>query len=114
MAAIRVALVGDHSESVLAHRAIPLALAMAGQAMGHEVSFDWIGTIRVNMNDEHRPATASTATMAPCRGIRVSRRLASSSPAPIRPGYRRRRAVARPRRSLSERGTSETKRIGVV
>jgi len=46
----------------------------------------WMGTTRVNMNDEARPAIASTATMAPCRGIRVNRRRASSEP--IVSGYR--------------------------
>ena len=52
-------------------------------------SFDWIGTTSVNMNDEASPATARTATMAPCRGIRVSRLRASSSGDAIAPGYRR-------------------------
>ncbi len=28
-------------------------------------SFDWIGTMSVNMNDEHSPAVASTAMIAP-------------------------------------------------
>ena len=54
-------------------------------------SFDWIGTISVNMNDEHRPADASTAMMAPCLGIRVRRLRASSSRDPIASGYRRAR-----------------------
>ena len=52
-------------------------------------SFDWIGTMSVNMNDEHRPANASTAMIAPCRGIRVRRLRASSSRDPIASGYRR-------------------------
>ena len=50
-------------------------------------SFDWIGTTRVNMNDDARPAIARTATIAPCRGIRVSLRLSSGA---IPPGYPRR------------------------
>ena len=52
-------------------------------------SFDWIGTMSVNMNDEHRPAIASTATIAPWLGIRVRRLRASSSRDPIASGYRR-------------------------
>ena len=54
-------------------------------------SFDWIGTMSVNMNDEHRPAVASTAMIAPWLGIRVRRFRASSSRDPIASGYRRRR-----------------------
>ena len=42
-------------------------------------SFAWIGTTRVNRNDEHRPATASTATTAPFGVLRDSLLRAFSS-----------------------------------
>jgi CTP synthase (UTP-ammonia lyase) len=44
MQAIRVALVGDHDESVLAHRAIPLALQLAGDRAGRTIQWDWCST----------------------------------------------------------------------
>jgi CTP synthase (UTP-ammonia lyase) len=44
MQAIRVALVGDHDESVLAHRAIPTALQLAGARLGCEVQWGWCAT----------------------------------------------------------------------
>jgi CTP synthase (UTP-ammonia lyase) len=41
---IRVALIGDRSESVIAHRAIPIALRLAAQALQCEVAADWLPT----------------------------------------------------------------------
>lgn len=41
---IRIALVGDYSEAVIAHRAIPLALTAAAQSIGIEVHADWVHT----------------------------------------------------------------------
>jgi CTP synthase (UTP-ammonia lyase) len=38
---IRVALIGDHRESVTAHRAIPIALRLAAEALQCEVVADW-------------------------------------------------------------------------
>lgn len=40
----RLALIGDHDEAIVAHRAIPLALASAAQATGATLRWDWIGT----------------------------------------------------------------------
>ncbi len=40
MKAVRIALVGDYSEQVVAHRAIPLALERA--ALGQAVSWEWV------------------------------------------------------------------------
>ncbi|HEX9893331.1 MAG TPA: hypothetical protein VGA78_05375 [Gemmatimonadales bacterium] len=40
----RIALVGDYSPAVTAHRAIPLALERAVRASGRAVTWDWIGT----------------------------------------------------------------------
>lgn len=63
---------------------------LASSSSGSSGSFDWIGTTSVNMNDDARPAIASTATIAPCGGMRVRLRL-SSPPVPRIPsGYRRR------------------------
>src|SRR3954453_7940651 len=44
MAKIEIGLIGDHDERVKAHRAIPLALALASEATGHEVSHTWLPT----------------------------------------------------------------------
>ncbi|WP_425070843.1 glutamine amidotransferase-related protein [Sagittula sp. S175] len=45
---MRIALIGDHSEEVTAHRAIPVALDMEAAALGLEVSFAWLGTARLD------------------------------------------------------------------
>ncbi|MGL6070142.1 CTP synthase C-terminal region-related (seleno)protein [Craterilacuibacter sp.] len=44
---VSIALVGDYSASVPAHRAIPLALQSAGEACGIEVGFEWIPTTEI-------------------------------------------------------------------
>ena len=41
---LRISLIGDHDAGVTAHRAIPLALRLAGQACGVDVEFEWIAT----------------------------------------------------------------------
>lgn len=38
----RIALLGDYDETVTAHRAIPLALALAADSLALEIDFDWI------------------------------------------------------------------------
>jgi CTP synthase len=40
----RVALVGDYSESVTAHRAIPVALRISRDKLGVDVSWEWVAT----------------------------------------------------------------------
>ncbi|MCB1048994.1 MAG: CTP synthase [Acidobacteria bacterium] len=47
MKPIRIALIGDYSPSVTAHRAIPLALAQAGERLGISVAFDWLATDQI-------------------------------------------------------------------
>ncbi len=42
-----VALIGDHDPAVIAHQAIPLALALAGHAAGTEVQAHWIHTTTI-------------------------------------------------------------------
>lgn len=44
MTAVHIAIVGDYDASVVAHRANPLALALAAAALNIEVRGDWIGT----------------------------------------------------------------------
>ncbi|MDU8929471.1 hypothetical protein RXV86_18945 [Alisedimentitalea sp. MJ-SS2] len=41
---MRIALIGDYSAEVAAHRAIPVALQMESQARGVEVTGEWLGT----------------------------------------------------------------------
>jgi CTP synthase (UTP-ammonia lyase) len=43
-AAIRIALVGDHDETITAHRAIPLALQRLADELGQHVEGEWVGT----------------------------------------------------------------------
>ena len=40
----RIALVGDHSDQVTAHRAIPVALELARSKTGADVSWEWVAT----------------------------------------------------------------------
>lgn len=44
MQALRIGLIGDRDDTVTAHRAIPLALAMAAEATATPVELIWIGT----------------------------------------------------------------------
>jgi CTP synthase (UTP-ammonia lyase) len=41
---VRIGLVGDYSEAVPAHRAIPIALRLAGDALGAGIAFEWVPT----------------------------------------------------------------------
>jgi CTP synthase (UTP-ammonia lyase) len=41
---VMVGLIGDYSETVPAHRAIPLALRRAGEVLQVEVGFEWVST----------------------------------------------------------------------
>src|SRR5688572_6507407 len=43
----RLALVGDFSEEIVAHRAIPQALALARESTGVAVEWDWVDTARL-------------------------------------------------------------------
>ncbi|MEM7208510.1 MAG: hypothetical protein AAF434_11865 [Pseudomonadota bacterium] len=44
MRPLRVALIGDYSESIVAHRAIPLALELAGKTLSRQIDAHWIET----------------------------------------------------------------------
>ncbi|MBT2342129.1 MULTISPECIES: CTP synthase C-terminal region-related (seleno)protein [Pseudomonas] len=41
---LHIALVGDHDPQITAHRAIPIALALAGKNTGREIRFQWVAT----------------------------------------------------------------------
>jgi len=58
---VRVALVGDHDSEVTAHRAIPLALALAGRVLGVRVVGEWVGTDTL--------AGGLTPELIACQGI---------------------------------------------
>lgn len=40
----RIALIGDYNEAVVAHRAIPIALKLAAEALHADVSWEWLHT----------------------------------------------------------------------
>jgi CTP synthase (UTP-ammonia lyase) len=46
---LKIALVGDYSPDVPAHRAIPRALALAGESMGAEVAPGWLATDAIDV-----------------------------------------------------------------
>jgi CTP synthase (UTP-ammonia lyase) len=61
MSAVRIGLIGDHDPGVTAHRAIPLALELAGARHGVAVSPEWIATDTL--------AAGVSAALAQCDGI---------------------------------------------
>ncbi|MDQ2806898.1 MAG: hypothetical protein M3Z04_08305 [Chloroflexota bacterium] len=56
MRSVRVGLVGDYDPAVIAHQAIPQALALAGQAVGCVVEPEWIATPAITAESVHRLA----------------------------------------------------------
>src|SRR5262245_34914087 len=58
----RIALVGDYSESVTAHRAIPIALKMAVDHLKAEVAWEWLHS---------RTLTEVATQLAPYSGVWV-------------------------------------------
>ena len=40
----RIALIGDYNAAVKAHQAIPRALALAGESLGHGCACEWLHT----------------------------------------------------------------------
>lgn len=44
---VRIALVGERSTAITAHRAIPKALQLAGEALGVKVEFDWLASAAI-------------------------------------------------------------------
>lgn len=50
--ALRIALVGDHSDTVLAHQAIPLAIDDAAAVLDIVVQYDWLDTPTITSADD--------------------------------------------------------------
>ena len=48
----RIALIGDYNPEVTAHRAIPLALALAAGDQGAELAWNWVQTANIGPNAE--------------------------------------------------------------
>lgn len=78
---VKVALVGDYSAAVTAHRAIPEALRLAGDALGVAVEYDWLATERI-LDDATLqaydgiwcvPGSPHAATEGALRAIRFAR-----------------------------------------
>lgn len=44
MKALKIGLIGDFNEAVTAHRAIPVALRLAAELLGHAVDLEWLAT----------------------------------------------------------------------
>ncbi len=122
-APLRIALVGDHDPHITAHRAIPLALRLAGEALGLEIAFDWLASDRLPAEpalerydgfwcvpgSPYRDADAVLRLIAHARGRRrpflgpapASSTRSSSSPAT--PSAGRRRPMARSIRTATRR-----------
>lgn len=66
----RIALVGDHDPDVTAHRAIPLALALAGAELGTEVEAAWMGTETLDGRTEELLASAKGIWCVPASPYR--------------------------------------------
>ena len=49
---IKFACIGDYNPNVTAHRAIPIALEIAGKSLGLEVEYEWINTIDLSADLE--------------------------------------------------------------
>src|SRR5687767_1379109 len=56
---IRILLVGDHNDSVIAHGAIPRALALAAAKAGAEVTYRWLPTEQIASSDSLADAKAN-------------------------------------------------------
>lgn len=80
-APLRVGLVGDHDPRVVAHQAIPRALALAADAAGVAVDPAWVGTDAVTADADLAgydalwcvPASPYRSTEGALRAIRVAR-----------------------------------------
>lgn len=106
-APLRIALVGDHDPHITAHRAIPLALRLAGEALGLEIAFDWLASDRLPAEPALErydgfwcvpgsPYRDADAVPAPASSTR-------SSSSPATPSAGRRRPMARSIRTATRR-----------
>lgn len=79
--ATRIALVGNHDAGVVAHQAIPRALALAGEALGVHVAARWVATETIVDDDAIAaydgvwcvPASPYRSADGALRAIRVAR-----------------------------------------
>lgn len=51
---VLIGLVGDRSDAVVAHKAIPIALRLAGEAVGADAAFEWLPTETIASADPLR------------------------------------------------------------
>ena len=58
---VKIALVGDYSEDVIAHQAIPKAVQIAADKGSYQVSCEWVDTTSLDYNVEE--------TLAPYKGV---------------------------------------------
>ncbi|MBB3110195.1 CTP synthase (UTP-ammonia lyase) [Paenibacillus phyllosphaerae] len=81
---IRIGLIGDYDVNVVAHRAIPIALALAADDLGVQVETDWIPTESLDGADAHDrlagysaiwcvPASPYRSMQGALNGIRYAR-----------------------------------------
>jgi CTP synthase (UTP-ammonia lyase) len=80
--AIRIGVIGDYNETVIAHQAIPRALESAGDALGASVHFEWVPTEEIEDDLRIRefdgvwcvPATPYRSMDGALRAIRFARK----------------------------------------
>ncbi len=48
---MRIGLIGDYSENVTAHKAIPIAIELASPALSREVQYEWINSEEIVISD---------------------------------------------------------------
>jgi CTP synthase (UTP-ammonia lyase) len=83
MKTVRIGLIGDHDDSVTAHRAIPRALALSRDALGCACEWDWLPTDALADAPQERlasyhgfwsvPATPYASAAGAIRAIRFAR-----------------------------------------
>ena len=81
MRSVQVGLIGDFDARVTAHRAIPIALRLAGEALQRTVEFDWIATDAMPDDDALKrfdalwcvPASPYRSMAGALRAIRFAR-----------------------------------------
>ena len=85
----RIALVGDRNEAMVAHRAIPIALQMAVEALQVEVGWEWVSSRTLRVADEARWAAFAGTWCVPGspyenpRGVLDAIRHARTAPRPF-------------------------------
>jgi CTP synthase (UTP-ammonia lyase) len=70
MEPVFIALVGDHDPDVVAHRAVPQALALAALSLGRPVEGVWVGTERVAEDEEEALGHVDAVWLVPASPYR--------------------------------------------